>query len=53
VDLRAALRSADPDARLAAALDEAMRIKPARHAFRIDTPGAAPAQPRHMSVTGG
>lgn len=53
VDLRAALRSADLDARLAEALDEAMRIKPARHAFRIDTPGAAPAQPRHMSVTGG
>jgi cyclic pyranopterin phosphate synthase len=53
VDLRAALRSADPDARLAAALDEAMRIKPARHAFHIDAPGAAPAQPRHMSVTGG
>src|SRR5690606_6958921 len=31
VDLRAALRSADPDASLAAALDEAMRIKPERH----------------------
>jgi cyclic pyranopterin phosphate synthase len=53
VDLRAALRSADLDARLAEALDEAMRIKPARHAFHIDAPGAAPAQPRHMSVTGG
>jgi cyclic pyranopterin phosphate synthase len=52
VDLRAALRSADPDAALADALDEAMRIKPERHHFRIEQ-GAAPAQPRHMSVTGG
>ena len=53
VDLRAALRSAEPEARLTEALDEAMRIKPARHAFAIDRRGAAPAQPRHMSVTGG
>ncbi len=52
VDLRAALRSDAPDANLAAALDEAMRIKPERHHFRIEE-GAAPAQPRHMSVTGG
>ncbi|MFC3098793.1 GTP 3',8-cyclase MoaA [Alteraurantiacibacter palmitatis] len=52
VDLRAALRSDDPDARLADALDEAMRIKPERHHFRI-AEGAGPAQPRHMSVTGG
>ena len=52
VDLRAALRSDAPDANLAAALDEAMRIKPERHHFRIEA-GAAPAQPRHMSVTGG
>ncbi|MBD3728443.1 MAG: GTP 3',8-cyclase MoaA [Sphingomonadales bacterium] len=53
IDLRGALRSDDPEARLAAALDEAMRIKPERHHFRIDAAGAAPAQPRHMSVTGG
>ncbi|MDD3798986.1 MAG: GTP 3',8-cyclase MoaA [Novosphingobium sp.] len=53
VDLRAALRSDDPDARLAAALDTAMRIKPERHHFQIDRRGADPAQPRHMSVTGG
>ncbi|HMP56885.1 MAG TPA: GTP 3',8-cyclase MoaA [Novosphingobium sp.] len=53
VDLRAALRSADPDAALAAALDEAMRIKPLRHTFAIDRPGAAPALARHMSMTGG
>src|SRR5690606_30518210 len=52
VDLRAALRSDSPDARLAAALDEAMRIKPERHHFRIER-GLGPAQPRHMSLTGG
>lgn len=52
VDLRAALRSDTSDANLAAALDEAMRIKPERHHFRIER-GAAPAQPRHMSLTGG
>jgi cyclic pyranopterin phosphate synthase len=52
VDLRAALRSDDPDANLAVALDELMRIKPERHHFKIE-PGAAPAQPRHMSLTGG
>jgi cyclic pyranopterin phosphate synthase len=52
VDLRAALRSPMPDEALAVALDEAMRIKPEKHHFRIER-GAAPAQPRHMSVTGG
>jgi len=52
VDLRAALRSEEPDANLAVALDELMRIKPERHHFRIER-GAAPAQPRHMSLTGG
>jgi len=52
VDLRAALRSDAPDANLAAALDEAMRIKPERHHFRIER-GQTPAQPRHMSLTGG
>jgi len=52
VDLRAALRSDAPDANVAAALDEAMRIKPERHHFRIE-PGLGPAQPRHMSLTGG
>lgn len=52
VDLRAALRSGDPQAALAAALDRAMAIKPERHDFRIGT-GERPAQPRHMSVTGG
>jgi cyclic pyranopterin phosphate synthase len=52
VDLRAALRSEAPDARLADALDEAMRIKPERHNFLIER-GSGPAQPRHMSLTGG
>ena len=52
VDLRAALRSTEPDRQLAEALDEAMRIKPERHHFAI-VQGSAPAQPRHMSVTGG
>ena len=52
VDLRAALRSEAPDLMLAAALDEAMRINPERHHFAIER-GAAPAQPRHMSLTGG
>lgn len=53
VDLRAALRSDDPDGALSKALDTAMRIKPARHHFAIDAPGAAPALSRHMSMTGG
>ena len=53
VDLRAALRSDDPDAALAKALDVAMKIKPLRHNFRIDAHGQAPALPRHMSMTGG
>ena len=53
VDLRGALRSADPASALQAALDEAMRIKPKRHHFEIDRPGAAPALARHMSMTGG
>lgn len=52
VDLRAAMRSARPDAELSAALDFAMAIKPEKHFFAIER-GAAPAQPRHMSVTGG
>jgi cyclic pyranopterin phosphate synthase len=53
VDLRAALRSANPDAALTEALDLAMRIKPLRHHFAIDHQGAAPALARHMSMTGG
>jgi cyclic pyranopterin phosphate synthase len=53
VDLRAALRSDDPVANLAAALEEALRIKPEKHHFRMDARGAAPALARHMSLTGG
>lgn len=53
VDLRAALRSDDPDARLSEALDTAMRIKPERHHFAIDARGQSPALARHMSMTGG
>jgi len=53
VDLRAALRSDSPQEALDAALDTAMRIKPARHNFAIDKRGAAPALARHMSMTGG
>ena len=51
VDLKAALRGGGIAA-LDAAIDEALRIKPRRHDFRI-APGAAPAVARHMSVTGG
>ena len=53
VDLRAALRSPEPEAALSLALDEAMRIKPLRHHFAIDGKGQAPALARHMSMTGG
>ncbi len=53
IDLRTALRSDDPDVALSAALDAAMKIKPLRHNFVIDQPGAAPALARHMSMTGG
>ncbi len=53
VDLRAALRSDQPEANLEAALIEAMTIKPERHHFDISKRGADPAQPRHMSMTGG
>jgi len=53
VDLRAALRSDDPEAALDRALDTAMRIKPERHHFAIDRAGAQPALARHMSMTGG
>jgi GTP 3',8-cyclase len=53
VDLRGALRSDDPDTNLAAAIANALAIKPEKHHFRMDTCGNAPAVPRHMSVTGG
>ncbi|MEL6877430.1 MAG: GTP 3',8-cyclase MoaA [Pseudomonadota bacterium] len=53
VDLRAALRSDDPQGNLVAALCEAMAIKPENHNFRIESRGEEPALPRHMSMTGG
>jgi cyclic pyranopterin phosphate synthase len=52
IDLRRALREGAPG-EIDELLDQAMKLKPARHAFRIDRPGAAPAVSRHMSVTGG
>lgn len=53
VDLRAALRSSDPDEDLSRALALAMRLKPERHHFAIERRGAEPAVRRHMSMTGG
>ena len=50
-DLKAALREGGIPA-LDAAIDQGLRIKPARHDFRIGA-GGAPAVSRHMSVTGG
>lgn len=52
VDLKDALRAGGMDA-VDIAIDEALRLKPARHDFRIETRDAAPAVTRHMSVTGG
>ena len=52
VDLKAAYR----DGGIAAvdtAIDEALRLKPRSHDFRIDRRAADPAVARHMSVTGG
>lgn len=48
VDLRAALRSDDPDA-VDVAVDRALLIKPRAHDFHLETP----ATQRHMNVTGG
>ncbi|WP_299307956.1 GTP 3',8-cyclase MoaA [uncultured Croceicoccus sp.] len=53
VDLRAAVRSDDPDRALDDALNLAMAIKPERHHFAIRESGEAPALARHMSMTGG
>ena len=53
IDLRAALRSDDPERNLALAINEALAIKPEKHHFRMDARGAAPAVARHMSTTGG
>ncbi len=53
LDLRAVLRGENSRKMLNAAIDLAMRRKPERHFFDISERNAAPAVPRHMSVTGG
>ncbi|PXA86938.1 GTP 3',8-cyclase MoaA [Nostoc sp. 3335mG] len=52
VDLKQALRTGGRAA-LDAAIDEALRLKPARHHFVIGERDTTPAVSRHMSVTGG
>ncbi len=52
VDLKQALAEGGMDA-VDAAIDTALRLKPARHDFKIETRGETPAVERHMSVTGG
>jgi GTP 3',8-cyclase len=52
-DLRAPLRASESDAPLEEAIREAIARKPKGHDFVIDRRHAAPAVPRHMSVTGG
>jgi len=53
VDLRAALRSDDPETQLAHGLNTALMIKPEKHHFRMNERGANPHLSRHMSMTGG
>ena len=53
VDLRAALRSEQPQVEMARALEKAMVIKPEKHLFQMDKRGAEPHLSRHMSMTGG
>jgi cyclic pyranopterin phosphate synthase len=52
-DLRAPLRASESDAPLEEAIRDAIARKPKGHDFVIDRRHAAPAVPRHMSVTGG
>jgi cyclic pyranopterin phosphate synthase len=52
-DLRAAVRRADPDSALDAAIDEAISRKPRGHDFVIGRGLPRAAVPRTMSVTGG
>lgn len=52
VDFRAALREGGLDA-VQPLIDRALRLKPARHDFRIGADAPAAAVNRHMSVTGG
>lgn len=53
IDLRATLRAEDDGAALARAIDEAVAIKPERHAFAIEPRARKAGLARHMSVTGG
>lgn len=53
VDLRAALRSDDPDGRLTDALNRAMGAKPRGHDFAMIDGKMAGTVNRHMSQTGG
>ncbi len=53
IDLRAAIRSSQPQAQLDKALTRAMIIKPRGHDFNIHRARQTPAIARHMSVTGG
>ena len=48
----AALRDGGLDA-VEPLIDRALRLKPARHDFRIGAGETGPATRRHMSVTGG
>jgi cyclic pyranopterin phosphate synthase len=52
-DLRAPLRVSEANARLEAAIEEAIARKPKGHDFIIDRRRSKPAVGRHMSVTGG
>jgi len=52
VDFRAALREGGLEA-VQPLIDRALRLKPARHDFRIGAAAPAAALSRHMSVTGG
>lgn len=53
VDLRSAVRGSEGNARLNAAIDEAIARKPRGHDFVIGRDGSRPALARHMSMTGG
>ncbi len=53
VDLRGPLRESADDAPLHAAISAALAAKPKAHDFQLPVRGAAPALPRHMSMTGG
>jgi len=53
VDLRAAIRSDNPEQALGLAMDQAMIRKPKAHDFNITKDKISPAVARHMSVTGG